>query len=201
MRLGLGRLLLVPVAAATLTAALMAPAAAAAAPGVTPASAVIETTHADVTVHRLPDIYSTRLSTIVASGTRITINCWAHGSVVDRNILWYHITSPVAHQGYVAAALTSAPTRVPDTVTRCPLWERTYRTTGGDVFVRTGPGTQHPMIHRIERAGTDVTIICWAQGTPFRNEGWYLILSPFDGYVAGAYLNTPQTRVPGSPDC
>lgn len=207
MRLGrgsrrAGRLLLVPAAAAVVAAALTVPAAAAsAAPAARPAAAVIVITHNDVTVHRLPDIYSTRVSTIPFRDTRVAVDCWAHGSVVDRNILWYHISEPPIHRGFVAAAFTSAATRVPDGVPKCSLFMATFHTTGGDVHVRTGPGTEFPTLHVIAKSGTNVTIICWAHGTPVRDEGWYLIQSPFDGYVAGAFLNTPRTRVPGSPDC
>jgi hypothetical protein len=202
------RLLLIPAAAAAVAATaaaamLTAPIAASASPA--PADAVIETTGANVSVHRVPDIYSLPpRSVIPAARTRITVNCWSHGGVANHNILWYHIVSPPAHNGWVAASVTTAATRVPANVTHCPIWEQIYHTRVGSVEVRRGPGTHFAVIpspHVIPNAGTSVKIICWSNGTPVGGEGWYIIISPLDGYVAGTTLSTPIHRVPGSPDC
>jgi hypothetical protein len=94
----------VPLAAALTTVMLAGPAAAAPQPAQAAlevqASHVYRTLITGLHVRRAPSTAAPIVAILGAAGTRVTVNCWARGTSVFGDNIWYHIRAP--HVGFVA---------------------------------------------------------------------------------------------------
>jgi hypothetical protein len=94
----------VPLAATMTTVMLAGPAAAAPQPANAAlqlqASHVYSTLITGLHVRRTPSTAAPILAILGPAGTKVAVNCWARGSSVFGDSIWYHITAP--HAGFVA---------------------------------------------------------------------------------------------------
>ncbi|WP_433361177.1 hypothetical protein ACQPZX_28025 [Actinoplanes sp. CA-142083] len=79
-----------------------------------------------------------------------------------------------------------------------------FGTWGSGVRVRSGTTTASPQL-AVVPSGTDVLVSCQALGqevvvSPYRNP-WWAYLPQFGGYMTNIYVNSPDNKLPGVPDC
>jgi hypothetical protein len=77
-------------------------------------------------------------------------------------------------------------------------------TWGSGVRVRTGPTTTSSVVTTLP-AGVDVLVGCQKRGQtvsvpPYTND-WWAYLPQYGGYMTNIYVDTPDNRIPGVPDC
>jgi hypothetical protein len=198
------RLAVVPAAVAAVGVALLAPASAATGTPVRPApgAIVIRTTVSRLAVRTAPLTTAPVVARLGLRGTAITVNCWALGTPVAKNAVWYHTLSPKI--GYVASVFTSPRKDPVPGLPKCavPPFRRTYLTKVPGLVARTGPGTTFRSVGRLGRAGSPVVVTCWVRGQSVKGDNvWYRTVAPLRGYVAGAYLNTGRDPARGVPHC
>ncbi|MFI5895208.1 hypothetical protein ACIA5D_34425 [Actinoplanes sp. NPDC051513] len=79
-----------------------------------------------------------------------------------------------------------------------------FGTWGAGVRVRSGPTTASAQL-AVVPSGVDVLVSCQALGqevvvSPYRNP-WWAYLPQFGGYMTNIYVNSPDNKLPGVPDC
>lgn len=163
---------------------------------------VLRTTVPGVSVRRAPDLHAQITSHLGARGTRVTVDCWARGSLVAGNPFWYHLAGP--RHGYVTSHFINSRRDPYPGLVKCVTtgFRRTYLTRVAGLRVRRGPGLRFRMVGRLGRAGSKVVVTCWQRSVPIKGDPiWYHLISPLHGFVAGVYLNTGRDPARGVPHC
>lgn len=195
-------LALVPLSVMAAVVALMAPASAASGPGARPIHRVVLTTLVPgLHVRGAPDLHAAILSRLGPRGTKVTVDCWARGSAVAGNPIWYHLASP--RHGYSTSHFISGRRDPYPGLVRCvPGFRRVYRTRIAALRIRSGPGIRFLTLGRTGRAGSEVTVTCWTRGQRIYGDPiWYHLIKPLHGFAAGFYLNTGPDPARGVPHC
>jgi len=193
----------VPLAAAMTTVMLAGPAVAAPQPARAAqqlqASHVYSTLITGLRVRKTPSTAAPVLTVLGAAGTKVTVSCWARGTSVFGDSVWYHITAP--HAGFVAGFYLNTGRDPAAGVPSCTTGH-VFETLIKSLHVRKTPNTAAPVLAVLGAAGTKVTVKCWAPGTSvFGDSVWYRITAPHAGFVAGFYLNTGRDPAAGVPRC
>jgi len=197
----------VPLAATMTTMMLASPVAAAPSANaalVRPASTVhhYRTVVRHLRVRKAPHTAAPVVHVLGAAGTRVSVTCFAVGSSVNGDRIWYHIVAPAA--GFVAGFYLNTGRDPAAGIPAC------FRHPHGHVFhtlahglrVRTAPRTTATTIVRLGPAGTKVAVNCFVVGKPvFGDSVWYHIVRPARGFVAGFYLDTGHDPAAGIRPC
>jgi len=193
-----------PLAAALTMVMLAGPAAAAPQPAkaaleLQASSHVYSTLITGLHVRRTPSTTAPILAILGAAGTKVTVNCWARGTSVFGDNIWYHITAP--HAGYVAGFYLNTGRDPAAGIPSCTAGH-VFETLIAGLHVRKAPTTAAPAVAVLGPFGTKVTVKCWARGSSvFGDRIWYLIVTPHTGFVAGFYLNTGRDPAAGIQHC
>jgi hypothetical protein len=194
----------VPLAAALTTVMLASPSLAASqsfnAPEGGPAlsAQVHRTTINNLHVRTKPSTSATVVAVLKKAGTKVTVNCWARGTRVFGDPIWYHITKP--HAGFVAGFYLNTGADPAAGIPNCN--NRVFSTTISNLHVRTTPHVKAAVVAILTKAGTLVRVNCWTRGSSvFHDNVWYHITKPHAGFVAGFYINTGPDPRPGIPHC
>ncbi len=205
---GIRRLALIaaatPLAAAMTTMMLASPAAAAQSAG----AAVIHQAHAGHTyrtlvtglrIRKAPHTAAPVVFVLGAAGSRVTVNCFAYGSPLFGDAVWYHTVAP--RSGFVAGYYLNTGRDPAAGIPACAV-RRVYRTVVTGLRVRKAPHTAARVVFVLGAAGSRVTVNCFATGTSVHGDNiWYHIVAPHAGFVAGFYLNTGRDPAAGIPRC
>jgi hypothetical protein len=163
---------------------------------------VLRTLVAGLNVRRTPDIRATVTSHLGKRGTKVTADCWASGSVVAGNPVWYHIASP--RKGYVTSYYIDTHRDPYPGLVRCktPPFRRGYRTLVAGLRIRSGTSSRFRVVSVLGRAGSKVVVDCWTLGENISGDRvWYHLVSPRRGFVAGFHLDTGRDPALGVPHC
>jgi hypothetical protein len=194
-----------PLAAAVTTMMLASPAAAAAQSA---GAAVIHQAPAGHTyralvtglrIRKAPHTAAPVVHVLGAAGSRVTVNCFAYGSSIFGDAVWYHTVAPRA--GFVAGYYLNTGRDPAAGMPACAV-RRVYRTVVTGLLVRNGPHTSAKVVDELGGPGSPVTVTCFATGTSVHGDNiWYRIVVPHAGFVAGFYLNTGSDPAAGIPRC
>jgi hypothetical protein len=191
--------------AATMTAMMLAsPAAAAPAARVAlvrPAATVhhYRTVVPGLRVRKAPHTRARVVHVLGAAGTRVSVACFAVGSPVSGDRIWYRIVAPAA--GFVAGFYLNTGRDPAAGVPACQVLH-VFRTLVTHLRVRQRPNTSAPVVHVLGAAGSPVVVNCFTTGTPvFKDNVWYHLVAPIHGFVAGVHLNTGQDPARGVRHC
>jgi hypothetical protein len=199
------RLAAIPIAAAVFALAFAVPASAGLAAGRAAAPDARVTLHtlvAHLRVRARPSTRARVTGQIARKGARVTVNCWATGTRVRGNRVWYHLDKP--RTGYVTAGYVDTHFDPAAGVPRCRRgpFRRSYRTLVTGLRVRTGPSSRFRTVGHLGGFGSKITVSCFAFGQSVRGDRvWYHIVAPRHGFVAGRFLNTGHDPAPGVPRC
>ena len=153
-----------------------------------------------VTVRTAPRTTARVVGTIRRSGTPVVISCYAIGSSVAGNAIWYQISAP--EHGYIPSNSTATHLDPAPGVVKCPSFSRVYRTVVSGLHVRSRATTDAPILAVLRAVGTRVTVSCYRRGQDISGDPiWYRLVSPRTGYVAGINLNTGWDPASGVPRC
>ena len=194
----------VPLAATMTTMMLASPAAAAPSANVAlvrPASTVhhYRTVVRHLRVRKAPHTAAPVVHVLGAAGTRVSVTCFAVGSSVNGDRIWYHIVAPAA--GFVAGFYLNTGRDPAAGVPACEVLHL-YRTLVTGLRVRAKPSTSSAVVHVLGAAGSLVVVNCFKTGTPvFKDNVWYHLVAPHYGFVAGVHLNTGQDPAKGVRHC
>jgi hypothetical protein len=194
----------VPLAATMTTMMLASPVAAAPAANAAlarPAAAVhhYRTVVTGLRVRKAPHTRAPVVHVLGAAGTRVSVSCFAVGSPVGGDRIWYHIVAPAV--GFVAGFYLNTGRDPAAGVPACQVLHL-FRTLVTGLRVRRGPHTSAPVVHVLGAAGSPVVVNCFTTGTPvFKDNVWYHIVAPHNGFVAGVHLNTGQDPARGVRHC
>lgn len=204
VRRTLARLAAVPISAAMIMLALAGPASAGLATGraAVPDARTLRTLVAHLRVRDAPSTRARVAGRIRRKGTRVTINCWAAGTRVRGNPVWYHIDKP--RRGYVAAGYIDTHFDPAARVPRCghAPFRRSYRTLVAGLRIRTGPSAGFRIVGHLGSVGSKLTVSCFTFGESILGDRvWYHTVAPRRGFLAGRHLNTGRDPAPGVPRC
>jgi len=194
----------VPLAATMTTMMLASPVAAAPSANaalVRPASTVhhYRTVVRHLRVRKAPHTAAPVVHVLGAAGTRVSVTCFAVGSSVNGDRIWYHIVAPAA--GFVAGFYLNTGRDPAAGVPACEVLHL-YRTLVTGLRVRAKPSTSSAVVHVLGAAGSLVVVNCFKTGTPvFKDNVWYHLVAPHYGFVAGVHLNTGQDPAKGVRHC
>jgi len=194
----------VPLAATMTTMMLASPVAAAPSANaalVRPASTVhhYRTVVRHLRVRKAPHTAAPVVHVLGAAGTRVSVTCFAVGSSVNGDRIWYHIVAPAA--GFVAGFYLNTGRDPAAGVPACEVLHL-YRTLVTGLRVRAKPSTTSAVVHVLGAAGSLVVVNCFKTGTPvFKDNVWYHLVAPHYGFVAGVHLNTGQDPAKGVRHC
>ena len=194
----------VPLAATMTTMMLASPVAAAPSANaalVRPASTVhhYRTVVRHLRVRKAPHTAAPVVHVLGAAGTRVSVACFAVGSSVNGDRIWYHIVAPAA--GFVAGVYLNTGRDPAAGVPACEVLHL-YRTLVTGLRVRAKPSTSSAVVHVLGAAGSLVVVNCFKTGTPvFKDNVWYHLVAPHFGFVAGVHLNTGQDPAKGVRHC
>lgn len=153
-------------------------------------------------VRTRPSNQSPMVAKLGKRGTRVTITCWAKGTSIVGNPVWYHLSGP--RRGYVTSYYINTRTAPYPGLARCrraPARHRYHSRTEG-VRVRTGPSSKFRVVGKLGRAGSTVTVTCWTSGEAiWGDHAWYHLSGPRRGYTAGYHLDTGRDPARGVPHC
>ena len=150
-------------------------------------------------VRRAPHTRAAVVHVLGAAGSPVSVNCFAVGSPVGGDRIWYHIVAP--HAGFVAGFYLNTGRDPAAGVPACQVLHL-FRTLVTGLRVRQRPSTSAPVVHVLGAAGSPVVVNCFRTGTPlFKDNVWYHIVAPRRGYVAGVHLNTGQDPARGVRHC
>jgi hypothetical protein len=134
------------------------------------------------------------------AGSHVTVNCFALGSPVFGDSVWYHIVKPAT--GFVAGFYLDTGRDPAQGIPACTRHSHVYHTLANGLHVRKEPTTAAKAIVRLGPAGSHVTVNCFALGSSvFGDSVWYHIVKPASGFVAGFYLDTGRDPAPGIGRC
>ena len=194
----------VPLAATMTTMMLASPVAAAPSANaalVRPASTVhhYRTVVRHLRVRKAPHTAAPVVHVLGAAGTRVSVTCFAVGSSVNGDRIWYHFVAPAA--GFVAGFYLNTGRDPAAGVPACEVLHL-YRTLVTGLRVRAKPSTSSAVVHVLGAAGSLVVVNCFKTGTPvFKDNVWYHLVAPHYGFVAGVHLNTGQDPAKGVRHC
>ena len=194
----------VPLAATMTTMMLASPVAAAPSANaalVRPASTVhhYRTVVRHLRVRKAPHTAAPVVHVLGAAGTRVSVTCFAVGSSVNGDRIWYHIVAPAA--GFVAGFYLNTGRDPAAGVPACEVLHL-YRTLVTGLRVRAKPSTSSAVVHVLGATGSLVVVNCFKTGTPvFKDNVWYHLVAPHYGFVAGVHLNTGQDPAKGVRHC
>ena len=189
--------------AAALTMVMLAgPAAAAPQPAaleLQASSHVYSTLIAGLHVRKTPTTAAPVLAILGPFGTKVSVDCWARGSSVFGDRIWYLITAP--HTGFVAGFYLNTGRDPAAGIPSCTAGH-VFETLIAGLHVRRAPTTAAPVLAVLGPFGTKMTVKCWAPGSSvFGDKIWYLIVTPHTGFVAGFYLSTGRDPAAGIHRC
>jgi hypothetical protein len=151
-------------------------------------------------VRRAPTTAAPAVAVLGPAGTHVTVNCFAAGSSVFGDSVWYHIVKPAS--GFVAGFYLDTGRDPAQGIPACTRHSHVYHTLANGLHVRKAPTTTAATVVRLGPAGTHVTVNCFATGKPvFGDKIWYHIVKPASGFVAGFYLDTGRDPAPGIGRC
>ena len=153
-------------------------------------------------VRKKPTTAATAVAVLGPAGAEVVVNCYAFGSSVFGDNVWYHIVKPLS--GFVTGFYLNTGRDPAAGVPACSghRHQHVYHTLAHGLHVRTAPTTAATTIVRLGPAGGAVTVNCFAVGTSvFGDSVWYHIVKPLSGYVAGFYLDTGRDPAPGIRHC
>jgi hypothetical protein len=134
------------------------------------------------------------------AGSHVTVNCFAVGSSVFGDSVWYHIVKPAS--GFVAGFYLDTGRDPAPGIPACARHRHVFHTLANGLRVRKAPTTAAKTIVRLGPAGSHVTVNCFAVGSSvFGDSVWYHIVKPASGFVAGFYLDTGRDPAPGIGRC
>jgi hypothetical protein len=193
-----------PLAAAMTTVMLAGPAAAAqsaTAALVHPSSTVhhYRTVVPNLRVRKAPHTAAPVVHVLGPAGTKVAVNCFAIGSSVSGDRVWYHLVAPAV--GFAAGFFLNTGRDPAAGVPPCEVLHL-FRTLVTGLRVRQRPSTSAHVVHVLGAAGSPVVVNCFTTGTPvFKDNVWYHIVAPSRGFVAGVHLNTGQDPAKGVRHC
>jgi hypothetical protein len=153
-------------------------------------------------VRKRPTTAATAVAVLGPAGSRVDVNCFAFGSSVFGDSVWYHIVHPFS--GFVAGFYLDTGRDPAPGIPACSSHRHRhiYHTLANGLHVRTAPTTAAATIVLLAGAGSKVTVNCYAIGSPvFGDSVWYHIVKPLSGFVAGFYLGTGRDPAPGIGHC
>ena len=153
-------------------------------------------------VRKKPTTAATAVAVLGPAGAEVVVNCYAFGSSVFGDNVWYHIVKPLS--GFVTGFYLDTGRDPAAGVPACSghRHQHVYHTLAHGLHVRTAPTTAATTIVRLGPAGSAVTVNCFAVGTAvFGDNVWYHIVKPLSGFVAGFYLDTGRDPAPGIRHC
>ncbi len=153
-------------------------------------------------VRKKPTTAATTVAVLGPAGAEVVVNCYAFGSSVFGDNVWYHIVKPLS--GFVTGFYLDTGRDPAAGVPACSghRHQHVYHTLAHGLHVRTAPTIAATTIVRLGPVGSPVTVNCFAVGTPvFGDSVWYHIVQPLSGYVAGFYLDTGRDPAPGIRPC
>jgi hypothetical protein len=161
---------------------------------------VFRTLHTGLRVRKRPNTSAKIVAVLGAVGSKVTVNCFTHGSTVLGDSIWYHIVKP--HDGFVAGFYLGTGGDPAAGVPACTVPQRTFRTLHTGLRVRKRASTSAKIVAVLGAVGSKVTVNCFTHGsTVFGNNVWYHIVKPHDGFVAGFYLGTGGDPAAGIRHC
>jgi uncharacterized protein YgiM (DUF1202 family) len=153
-----------------------------------------------VNVRSEPSNHARIVGTISKSGTVVAIACYAMGTSVAGNPVWYRISAPV--NGYITSYYTTTHLDPAAGVAKCRSFSRPYHTVVKGLHVRTRPTTAARITTVLGKVGTKITVNCYSRGQDISGDPiWYHIVTPRAGYVAGLNLDTGYDPAAGVPAC
>jgi hypothetical protein len=153
-------------------------------------------------VRTRPTTAATVVAVLGPAGTEVVVNCYAFGSPVFRDNVWYHIVKPLS--GYVSGFYLNTGRDPAAGIPACSghRHRHVFHTLAHGLHVRTAPTTTATTVVRLGPAGTKVVVNCFAVGKPvFGDEIWYHIVNPAIGFVSGFYLDTGHDPAAGIREC
>ena len=197
------RLALLPVSVLAVVVSAPGSASASARPTVRPVHRVVlRTLVAGLRVRQHPDVRARAASRLGRRGTKVTVDCWAPGSLVAGNPVWYHITRP--RHGYVTSYYIDTHQDPYLGLVRCGSrsFRREYRALVARLRIWSGTSSRYRIVGRLGRAGSKVVVSCWTRGENIKGDRiWYHLVRPRAGFVAGLHLDTGHDPAPGVPAC
>jgi hypothetical protein len=166
----------------------------------TAGTVTLATLVAGVAVRTKPQVTAHLEGRIKASGTKVKVQCYARGSRVAGNPVWYRLASPV--RGFVTSYYLNSHYDPVAGVARCtsPPFRRNYHTLVAGVHIRYWPTAFATMLATLGRMGSKVTVSCYVLGEAISGDDvWYHVTKPVSGFVSGSHLNTghdPAYRIP-----
>ena len=152
-------------------------------------------------MHDGPSVYARIVGQVRKRGAMMTVACWAAGTSISGNSVWYRISAPVA--GYVTAFYVRAKYDPAAGVRKCAGagFRRDYWSLNSGLIVRPRPRASG-RVTRLGRAGSELAVDCYAYGQAMRGDRiWYQVIAPRWGYVPGLHLNTGRDPAAGVPAC
>jgi hypothetical protein len=138
-----------------------------------------------------------------SAGSRVVVSCYAEGTEVAGNPVWYHLAKPV--RGYITSYYTDTHTDPVRGLAKCgtkPVFRRYYHTLGKNLHLRALPRTSGTAVAATGGLGSVVTVTCFTYGQKVGGDRvWYRTLTPERGYIAGRHLDTGHDPAPGVPRC
>jgi hypothetical protein len=153
-------------------------------------------------VRKRPTTAAPAVAVLGPAGSRVDVNCFAFGSSVFGDSVWYHIVHPFS--GFVAGFYLDTGRDPAPGIPACSSHRHrhVYHTLAFGLHVRKAPTTAAATIVLLGAAGSKVTVNCYAIGSPaFGDSVWYHIVKPLSGFVAGFYLDTGRDPAAGISHC
>ena len=163
---------------------------------------VYSTTHHGLHVRKAPTTAAPAVAVLGPRGTEVTVNCFALGTSVFGDSVWYHILKPAT--GFVSGFYLNTGRDPAAGIPACSRHRHghVFHTLAHGLHVRTAPTTTATTVVRLGPAGTKVTVNCFVVGKPiFGDSVWYHIVKPAHGFVAGFYLDTGRDPAAGIRHC
>jgi hypothetical protein len=201
---GFLRLLVIPAVAAALVLGLTVAAdATTSASSVRAGSLTLRTLVRHINVRAAPSLSSRIVGHTGKADAMVVVSCYAAGTVVAGNPVWYHLAKPV--RGYITSYYTDTHTDPVKGLVKCgarPVFRRYYHTLGKDLHVRAQPSTHGTAVVETGDLGSVVTVTCFTYGQKVGGDRvWYRTLTPQHGYIAGRHLDTGHDPAPEVPRC
>jgi hypothetical protein len=153
-------------------------------------------------VRKAPSTVAPTVALLGSAGTEVTVNCFALGSSVFGDNVWYHIANPAF--GFVSGFYLNTGHDPAAGIPACSghRHRHVFHTLAHGLHVRTAPTTTATTVVRLGPAGTKVVVNCFAVGKPvFGDTIWYHIVRPAVGFVSGFYLDTGHDPAAGIRPC
>jgi hypothetical protein len=198
------RLVAVPVSVLALALGMAVPAIAGTTHHAVPARTIIlRTLVGNVVVRSAPRRHARIIGHVGRPGTKIAVSCFATGSPIAGNPVWYRLAAPA--RGYITSYYTATHVDPVAGVTRCAagaVFSQPYRTLVRGVHIRALPSSISAIRMTLGRMGAAVAVSCYTMGQDIQGDSvWYHTLAPKKGFVAGLNLNTGSDPVQGVPSC